>query len=84
VDRPCKVLLFETRLRKCLSRVRNIDELLDAALARFAIVKISDIETNPREREQLLLERKRLLLQLSSLTDVPCVKTFNANVRVTL
>lgn len=73
------------RARKCLTRIRTTDTQLDAAATRFAVTEADGIKLNEKERDMILAERRRYILQLSNLLDLPlCKSSSGINVSIRL
>lgn len=73
---------FEARIRKTMSRLRDIDTKLDEATARFSVTQVEGVVMNQNERGLLIQERKRLVLQLSHLLDLPQARKCSGNIGV--
>jgi hypothetical protein len=65
-----------------LTRVVGLDVKLDEALGRVMSTKVGDIELNPEEMNILRRERKRVLVELSELLDIPIASKGGINVGV--
>jgi hypothetical protein len=74
----------EELIREKLHRLRMVDDKREAALCRASTKSVGDIVLNTDELYILDKERRRLLMELSDLTDVPMTgkSTGGANVSV--
>lgn len=73
---------FEVRIRKTLQRIRDIDNKLDEATARYSVTEIEGVKLNAQESSMLRSERRRLQLQLSNLLDLPVCRSGSSMIGV--
>jgi len=72
----------ETIIIEYLTRIQNIDTKLDASFAKDNIRRVDDIEFFGDNMSKMRSERKKLLCELSDLTDIPNKKGCGSSIGV--
>jgi hypothetical protein len=71
---------IESQATALVTRIKDIDKVLIASIARASTLEVGDIKINQREREELRAERKKVLVELSDLLDIDVMKSSNTSI----
>jgi len=71
---------IEAQANALVDRIKGIDKVLIASINRASTLEVQDIKLNPRERETLRAERKKIIGELSDLLDIDIMKSSNVSV----
>lgn len=73
---------IESRAIKLLTRIENIDRILEQALSRMSTLEVTDIKLDPNEAARLRRERRIIINELSDLLDIEVMKSSGSNISV--
>lgn len=72
----------EARVRKLLRLIKKVDDQLEEALCRMTTNKVEDITINQNEKNQLRMERKKYIKELSHTLDIPIITASSSQASV--
>jgi hypothetical protein len=65
----------ERRVKKFLKRVRDVDEKIEQATERLSVTQVDDFKLNEDEIQKLRSVRKSYVKEISTVTNIPSVRS---------